>query len=87
MDVRSKVAVSEIEPIGAAKVGQALERVKCFSAKTPAFGGIDDSREGVGDDVEVGRDFQSVKDNVVAGVDDDGQVARVHDFIETAKKF
>ena len=87
MDVRGKVTIAEIEPISAAEVGQALERVKCFSAKTPAFGRVHDSGESVGDDVEVGRDFQSVKNDVVTGVDDDGQVARVHDFIEAEKKF
>jgi len=27
--------------------------------------------------------FQSVKNDVVAGVDDDGEVARVHDIVET----
>ena len=85
--MRGKVPVAEIEPIGAAEVGQALERIECFSAKAPAFGRIHNSREGVGDDVEVGRDFQTVKNDVVASVDDDGQVTRVHDFIETEEKF
>ncbi len=86
MDVGGEVAVAEVEPIGAAEVGQALERVKCFSAKTPAFGRIHNPGEGVGDDVQVRRDFQSVKNDVIAGVNDDGQVSRVHDFIETEEK-
>ena len=37
MDVRGKVAVTEIEPIGTAIRGQPLQRVKRFAAKSPAF--------------------------------------------------
>ena len=53
MDVRGEVAVAEIEPAGAPKGGEALERVKRFAAIAPAFCRIDDSRERVSDDVEV----------------------------------
>ncbi len=85
--MRGEVAVAEMEPVGAAVLGQALERIKCFLAKAPAFGQIHNSREGVRDDVQVGGDFQSVKNDVVASVNDDDQVARVHNFIKAEEKF
>ena len=61
--------------------------MKGFGAKAPAFFWIDDSGESVGDDVEVGGDFQAVKDDVVAGVDDDGQIAWVHFFVQAEEEF
>src|SRR4029077_15504846 len=82
MNVRGEVTITEVEPVGAAIEGEALECVKCFPAKTPAFCGIDDARKGVGHDIEIGRDLQAVKNNIVAGVYDDGHRARVHDVVE-----
>ena len=46
-----------------------------FAAEAPAFLRVDDAGQGVGDDVEVGGDFQTVKGYVVAGVDDGGEAA------------
>jgi len=38
-------------------------------------------------DVEVREIFQAVENDVVAGVDDNGQQARVHHFIKTEEQF
>ncbi len=59
-----------------------LQGVEGFGAQAPAFFLIDDSGESVGDDVEVGGNFQAVEDDVVAGVDDDGQVGWAHFLVE-----
>ena len=85
--MRGEVAVAKIEPIGAAVEGEALQGVKRFAAKSPAFLRIDDSGKRVGNDVEVGGDSQAVEDDVIAGVDDDGQQGRVHRFIKTEEEF
>src|SRR6202022_1082243 len=82
MDVRGEIAVAEIEPVAAAKHSEALKGVKGFSAVSPALGGFNNARERVGNNVEVGRDFQAVERYVVAGVDDYRERARVRDIVE-----
>jgi len=53
MDMRGEVTIAEIEPIGAPIAGQTFERMKSFTSKSPALSSIHNSRERVGDDVEV----------------------------------
>ena len=57
VDVRRQIAVAQVEPCLAAEDAQPLQRMKCLAAKSPAFRGVDDPREGVGDDVQIGGDF------------------------------
>ena len=71
MNVRGQVAIAEIEPVDAAEHREPLQRVKGLAAEAPAFRRIDDAGERVSHDVEVGRNFQAVKSDVVAGVDDE----------------
>ncbi len=86
MNMRGEVAIAEIEPSFAAVYGEALEEMKSFAAHAPAFRGIDDSGERVGDDVQIGGNFQTVHNDVVAGVNDDGEVARIHRMGEAEEK-
>lgn len=56
--------------------------MKGFSADAPTRRGIDDSGKRIRDDVEVGRNFQAVEDDVIAGVDDDGERMGIHRVVE-----
>src|SRR6266566_4658864 len=60
--------------------------MKCFSAHSPPFGWVDDSREGVRHDVKIRRDFQPVEFDIIAGVDDDGQHGRVGNPVKAEKQ-
>ncbi len=87
VNVGGEIAIAEIEPSFAAIGAEPLEEMKSFTAHAPAFGGIDDSGERVRNDVEVGRNFQTVHDDVVAGVDDDGEAVWIHGMVEPEQKF
>src|SRR5579864_8884655 len=86
MNVRGQVAIAEIEPVGSPEHDQSLQRMKGFAAVPPALRGIDEAGQRVRDNVQVRRDLQPVERDVVPGVDDDGQFARVHDFVETEEE-
>jgi len=86
VNMRGEIAIAEIEPSFATVYGEAFEEMKSLAAHAPAFRGIDDSGERVGDDVQVGRNFQTVHNDVVAGVNDDGEVARIHRMGEAEEK-
>jgi len=81
VNVGGEIAIAKIEPGFAAKGGEAFEEMKGFAAHAPSFGGIDESSECVSDDVQVRRNFQTVHNDIVAGVDDDGEVARIHGMV------
>lgn len=87
MDVRGEIAIAKIEPGFAAIDAESFQEMKRFAAHAPAFGGIDDAGQRVRDDVQVGRNFQAVQDDVIAGIDDDGEVVRIHGAIKTEKQF
>jgi hypothetical protein len=87
VNVGSEITIAEIEPSFAAISAEPLEEMKSFTAHAPAFGGINHTGQRIGDDIEVGRDFQTVHDDVVAGVDDDGEVVRIHGMVEPEQKF
>jgi len=53
MDMSGEVTIAEIKPIGAPIAGETFERMKSFTSKPPALCSIHNSRERVGDDVEV----------------------------------
>ena len=77
--MRGEVAVAEAEPRLGAEVAHGLEAAEGLAREAPAPLDIEPAGERVGDRVEVGRDVESPDLGVVAGVADDGQVARVHD--------
>src|SRR5258708_36097780 len=57
MDVSGEGAGAQGEPIGAPIAREAFQGMKGFPANAPAFLGIDDSRQGIRDDVEVRRNL------------------------------
>src|ERR1700746_1393103 len=61
--------------------------MECFSANSPSFCRVDDSRERVRHDVKIGRDFQAVEFDIIAGVDDDGQAGRGRNLEKAIKQF
>src|SRR5216684_49757 len=87
MDMRCQIAVAEIEPVRTAERGEPFQSVERFATESPALRGVDDASKRIGDDVEVGRDFQTVESNVVAGVDDDRQCAGIHQLVQTEEEF
>ena len=86
MNMRGEIAIAEIEPDFAAVDAEALQKMKRFAAHAPARGGIDETSERVGNDVEVRRNFQAVQDDVVTSVDDDRQIVRIHRPVETEEQ-
>ena len=87
MNVRSQVPVAQVEPVGAAVTSQAFQRMKSVTPNPPAFRWVNNSRQRVRHDVEIRRDFQPVKDDIVPSVDDDGQRLRLQHFIKPEKQF
>src|SRR6185437_14180892 len=87
MNVGGEITVAEVKPGFAAENGESLQEMKSFAAHAPSCGGIHDAGEGVGNDIEVGGNFQTVKNDVVTGIDDDGEVVRIHGLIEAEQKF
>jgi len=86
VNVGGEIAVAEIEPSLAAIGAEPLEEMKRFAAHSPAFGGINHPGKRVGDDIEVGRNFQAVHDDVVAGVDDDREAVRIHGAVKAEEE-
>ena len=83
IQVRREVAVTQAEPRRAGGRGewphiavalQSVHRLPALAGQTPARLGVDRSREGVGDGVEVGADVEAVQHDVVTGVHDRGDV-------------
>src|SRR6266550_4269292 len=60
--------------------------MECFSANSPSFCRVDDSRERVRHDVKIGRDFQPVEFDIIAGVEDDGQAGGGRNFVKAQKQ-
>src|SRR5712664_4609949 len=87
MNVRGEIAVAEIEPIDAAEGRQALQRMKRLPTVAPTFCLIHNSRKRVSDNVEVRRDSQTMQGDVIAGVHNHRQVARVNYVVQTKQEF
>ena len=86
VDVRGEVAIAKIEPVDPAEDGEPLERVKRLPAKAPAFRGVDDAGQRIGDDVEVRRNFQTMKRDVVASIDDGCEARGINDIVESEQQ-
>jgi hypothetical protein len=87
MNVGCEITVAEVKPGFAAEDAESLQEMKSFAAHAPSRGGIHNAGEGVGNDIEVGGNFQSVKNDVVTGIDDDGEIVRIHGLVEAEKQF
>src|SRR5260370_12708757 len=87
MKVRGEIGVAEIERIDEGEGRQALQRMKRLPTVAPTFCLIHNSRERVGDNVEVRRDSQAVQRDVIAGVHNHRQVAGVNYVVQTKQEF
>jgi hypothetical protein len=58
-----------------------------FAAEAPSLFGVDNASERIRDDVQVGRNLQSVQNDIVAGIHDDRKIPRIEFFVKTEKKF
>src|SRR2546426_8125900 len=76
VNVRSKVTIAKIEPRLTSERAQPLESGKSIAPEPPTGLGIHHAGKRVRDDIEIRGDAQAMKNNVVAGVDDDGEFAR-----------
>src|ERR1700687_427103 len=81
-----QVAVPKIEPAFTAERSQALESGKRFVLKSPTCFWIHHTGKSVGDDVEIGRNPQTVKNHVVASIYDDREIVRVDHLHEPGKQ-
>src|SRR5215467_7538474 len=84
--MRGQVAVSKIEPIRAAVNRQTVQCMESLSSKAPPLCGIHNPRKRVRHDVQIWRDFQSMQNDIVPGVDDDRQLRRVHHLVEAQQQ-
>ena len=77
VQVGAEVAVAEVEPAHRRRSGSSISIACQVSPARPQPRlGVDGAGERVGDRVEVGADVQAVQHEVVADVDDRGEVAR-----------
>ena len=84
-DVRREVAVAEPEPVLLAVLGQAVHHGPGLAGDGPSPARQSKPGEHVHDRVVVGHHEQAVPLGVVAGVDDDRQVARGEDGLEPVR--
>ena len=73
-EMRAEISIAELEPGWPAESGDRLERPEGLAAKAPAALAIRETGERVHHRVDVGRDEETEVLEVVAGVDDDGQL-------------
>ena len=74
LHVRGQVAVAEREPGVVAEASQRLQQVEALAREAPAGLAVDQARQCVGDDVEVGTDAQPEEVAIVARVHDDAEL-------------
>ena len=86
IEMGREVAVAKIEPGLAVEPAERVERVEAFAFEAPAMLAIDDTGECIDDGVNVGRDVETIKVLVVAGIDDDGHLARIDALDQAAEE-
>ena len=84
-EVRGKVAVAEAEPGVLASRGERVDHGPALVREPPAALLVVEAGQRVGDGVVVRPDLESVPLQVVAGVDDDGQVG-AHDSLQPVRQ-
>ena len=85
-EVRGKVPVAEAEPGLVAEPAELAHDLPGLAGDAPALDRIGDAGQRVQDGVVVRADRQGVALEVVAGVDDDGQLARREDLLESVRE-
>ena len=83
---RSQVPVAELEPGVATEAGDGVEGVEGVAGDAPTSGGVGQLGQRVEDGVEVRADPQAVEVEVVGGVDDDRQAARINEGVESPQE-
>ena len=86
-EMEGEVLVAESEPIFAAEALGLGEHVPGFVGAAPAGLGVVDGGQAVEDGVDVGADGEAPVLEVVAGVDDDGQVAGGQRCLQAGREF
>jgi len=81
--VGGQVKVAEAEPGGPAQLLDLFDGTPRFAITAPAGVGVGDAGQRVGDGVNVGANCEAEVLEVVAGVDDDGEVAGRKDLRQT----
>src|SRR3979490_1786069 len=82
-----EIAIAEPKPVLAAERADAVHERPGLVTPAPAGGGIVDSRENIGQRVDVGRDTQSKMLEIVAGVGDHEQFVGRQDAAQTERQF
>src|SRR6185437_2546967 len=72
--VHCKIAVAELEPVFTVEAGESLHEIPGFAGAAPSAFRVGDAAERIKNGVEIGRNVQPEMLEVVAGVDDDGQL-------------
>lgn len=86
MNVRRQIAIAQVEPRRTPVCGQLIVRPERLIAKAPSRLWIHQVGQRIGDDIQIGRDGQSMENDVVAGIDDDGEIARIQCAVQTDEK-
>jgi hypothetical protein len=86
MEMSGEVAIAQVEPDRLAEARDLVESLEGLSGQAPALALVDDAAQGVADRVEVGRYVEAPDLGVVAGVDDDGEIARIDEAHEPAEQ-
>src|SRR6202008_3520577 len=73
--MRCQVTVAEPKPVRSAKTSKLLQKAPAFLGNAPAGCRIGDARKGVHDSIKVGRNVQTQMLEIVAGIDDDREIA------------
>ena len=82
-EVRRQIEIAEREPRRLPELLHALEAAEAVVVHAPAAVGAEQARETVQDGVHVGRNVQAPPLDVVAGVDDDGEIFRRDHLLQT----
>ena len=85
MESRREIAIAETEPGLVSEEAEGVDHVEAVARQAVAAFGMDATREGVGDDVEIRRDVNAVEGMVVAGVDDGDHVGGRH-YLDRARR-
>ena len=64
-----------------------LQRMEGITLNPPPLVSVMQTGQGVGHDVEIGRDMQAMQVDVIAGVADDDQLLGVHHFHQALQEF
>src|SRR6185437_17003959 len=87
LDMQREIAIAEPKPVLAAERANAVHERPRLVTPAPAADEIVDSRENIGQRVDVGRDAQSKMLEIIAGVGDYEQLVGRQDEAETERQF